>query len=153
MMKRFWEWYALTVPEIAVSDLSEARLMLAEQAGADRTGSNLEGEYDIVFDAVGNAATRRMALEGLRPGGTSVWIGLHSAEAGFDAQDLIRGETRVLGTFASHHQDFQAAIGLARDFRTQWLTTRPLEEGVETFTALLGAPAPTVKTLLVPEEP
>lgn len=138
------------VRNVAVTDLEEARLKIAGDAGANRTGRELEGEFDMVFDAVGSAQTRAASVERLRPGGTAVWIGLHGSEAGFDGLDLIRGEKRVLGTFCYHYEDFRAAVDLASSFEPAWLATRPLEEGVGVFTGLIEQPSAAMKTLLIP---
>lgn len=136
--------------ELALADLSDDRLDIATEAGADATGHELEGEFDLVFDAVGTPGTRRASLERLRPGGTAVWIGLHAEESGFDGRELIRGEKRVLGTFAYTDRDYRTAIELVGRIDLDWVSTAPLEEGVERFRELLDAPAPTIKTLLLP---
>ena len=83
--------------QVAITDLSTARLAFAERLGANVAGPALEGEYDVVIDAVGARATRRASLEHLRPAGTAVWIGLNEPEAEFDALDVIRMEKRIVG--------------------------------------------------------
>jgi threonine dehydrogenase-like Zn-dependent dehydrogenase len=138
------------VPEVHSVDLVDERLATARAAGATWTGAELDREYDVIIDAVGVPATRAASLEHLRPAGAAVWVGLHSAEPRFDARDLIRGEKTVLGSFAYHHQDFAAAVPLARRVRPEWLETVELERGVEAFTSLLAAARPSAKTVLVP---
>lgn len=138
------------IPEVHAVDLLDDKLATVSAAGATWTGAALDGEYDVVVDAVGAPATRIASLEHLRPAGVAVWVGLHGAEPGFDGRDLIRGEKSVLGSFAYHHQDFAAAVPLARAVRPEWLETVTLERGVEAFTGLLAAPRPTAKTVLVP---
>jgi 2-desacetyl-2-hydroxyethyl bacteriochlorophyllide A dehydrogenase len=139
------------VADVVVADLSEERLASAAGAGVPSAMRELEGEFDIVFDAVGSAATRATAVERLRPGGTSVWIGLHGPEPGFDGLAFIRREQRVLATFAYLERDFAAALEMAAALdATPWVTTRPLADGVETFLGLLERPAEATKTLLIP---
>jgi 2-desacetyl-2-hydroxyethyl bacteriochlorophyllide A dehydrogenase len=139
------------VAEVVISDLSTDRLAAAARAGVRSTVSELEGEFDVVFDAVGTAGTRAVSVERLRPGGTAVWIGLHEPAAGFDGQALIRSEKRILATFAYLERDFHAAISLAAGLAdTSWVTSRPLGEGVATFLDLLEAPGAATKTLLTP---
>lgn len=140
----------LGVREVHIADLSAERLATAEAEGLEAVGPELRGEFDVVFDAVGYAATRRSSVERIRPGGTAVWIGLHGPDAGFDGLDLIRGERRVLGTFAYVERDFRAALALAAEVEPGWLTTRPLDDGVTTFHSLLAGPAAATKTVLVP---
>lgn len=138
------------VREVAICDTSDDRLTTAQTEGLRPAGSRLEGEFDVVFDAVGSAATRRSSVERLRPGGSTVWIGLHGPDAGFDGLDLIRGERRVLGTFAYVDRDFRAGLELAGELEPRWLATRPLDDGVRTFRTLLAGPAAATKTVLVP---
>ncbi len=138
------------VGHVSIADLAPERRRLAEATGADVVAESLEGEFDVVFDAVGSAGTRAESVERLRPGGTAVWIGLHGPDAGFDGQALIRQEKRVLGTFAYSEIDFALAIERAATLAPDWLATRPLAEGVGTFHALLDGDLRAVKTLLVP---
>jgi 2-desacetyl-2-hydroxyethyl bacteriochlorophyllide A dehydrogenase len=139
------------VRDVEISDLSPERLATASRAGVSSAAERLEGEFDVVFDAVGTAATRAASVDRLRPGGSAVWIGLHGPDAGFDGQALIRSEKRVLATFAYVERDFAAAIALAAALEdTSWVTRRPLAEGVETFLGLLESPGAATKTLLTP---
>jgi threonine dehydrogenase-like Zn-dependent dehydrogenase len=138
------------IPEVHAVDLLEDKLTTVRAAGATWTGAALDGEYDVIVDAVGAPPTRAASLAHLRPAGAAVWVGLHSEEPQFDARDLIRGEKTVLGSFAYHHQDLAAAVPLARVVRPEWLESAELEQGVEAFTGLLDAPRPTAKTVLVP---
>jgi threonine dehydrogenase-like Zn-dependent dehydrogenase len=138
------------IAEVHSVDLLDEKLATVRAAGATWTGAALDGEYDVIVDAVGAPATRAASLAHLRPAGAAVWLGLHSAEPGFDGRDLIRGEKTVLGSFAYHHQDFDAAVPLARAVRPEWLETVELDRGVEAFTALLAAARPPAKTVLVP---
>jgi threonine dehydrogenase-like Zn-dependent dehydrogenase len=139
------------VRDVSIADLSETRLASATGAGVPTVGPALEGEFDFVFDAVGSAQTRAASVEHLRPGGTTVWIGLHGADAGFDGLAFIRSEKRILATFAYLEHDFAAALRLVAALETApWVTTRPLTEGVETFLGLLEAPGAATKTLLAP---
>jgi threonine dehydrogenase-like Zn-dependent dehydrogenase len=140
----------LGVRDVQIADLDDARLATAESEGLHAAGDRLAGEFDVVVDAVGAAATRRSSVERIRPGGTAVWLGLHDPDAGFDSLDLVRGERRVLGTFAYVDRDFRAAISIAAELEPGWLTTRPLDEGVDTFRGLLDGPSKATKTLLVP---
>jgi threonine dehydrogenase-like Zn-dependent dehydrogenase len=139
------------VGDVAICDLSGARLAAAARAGVPTTCERLEGEFDVIFDAVGTPATRAASVAGLRPGGSAVWIGLHGPEPGFDALGFIRSEQRILATFAYTEQDFLAALAMAAELgMPPWVAALPLEQGVDAFTALLEAPAPHPKTVLVP---
>ena len=136
---------------VQVAERSELRRGTALAVGANEVVEALDGEFDAVFDAVGSAETRRLAMEHLRPGGTCVWIGLHEPTSGFDGLDLIRTEKRVLGTFCYHDQDYHAAIrSLTSISADDWLRERPLDDAVATFYGLLDDLPAEIKTVLVP---
>ncbi len=135
---------------VAVADLSEERLDVVRKLGADETGPALEGEFDVIFDAVGVPATHTASVEKLRPGAATVWLGLISDEAHFNSHDLIRMEKRVLGMFAYPPRDFKETIPLAMQVETNWTTDFPLEEGAGIFTELMNGRTDIVKALLHP---
>lgn len=141
---------AMTEASVTVTDLSRERLAVAESAGADSLAETLVGEYDVVFDAVGLGQTRRAAVESIRPGGTAVFLGLHSDDPGFDGRDIIRNEKQVIGSFCYTDADFSEAVPLRSAVRPEWLDERPLDEGVEAFTELLESVPTTIKTVLLP---
>lgn len=136
--------------EVVVVDKAADRLQLARDLGADATADALDPELDAVIDAVGVAATHQASLDALRPGGTAVWIGLMSAEAGFDAQALVRKEQRVQGSFAYTDEEFAAAVELARTVPLEWAESFPLDQGATIFTELMHGRTDVVKALLRP---
>jgi alcohol dehydrogenase len=136
--------------DVVVCDTSEERLALADQLGAARTTTRLEGEFDVVVDAVGAEATHRASVDVLRPGGTAVWVGLLSALAGIDGQEIVRHEKRVIGSYCYTSAEFGRAIELARDLPLGWSTTFPLADGPTIFTELMNGRHDVVKAVLDP---
>lgn len=137
--------------EVLVADLSADRLKVAEALGAGATGPELSGEFDVVIDAVGAPATHQASLAHLKPSGVTVWLGLLSPDAGFDATDLIRWEKKVLGSFAYARGDFVDAMALAQEVNLDWGTAFPLSHGAGIFTELMNGRSDVVKALLFPE--
>ncbi|HUR04881.1 MAG TPA: alcohol dehydrogenase catalytic domain-containing protein [Nonomuraea sp.] len=135
---------------IHVADRSPERLAAAARLGATTTGTELTGEYDVIFDAVGAPATREQSVAHLRPGGVTVWLGLADPTAAFDAADLVRTEKRVVGSFAYTGTDFAAAIDLVSGWDLTWVDTYPLDEGADIFTQLMHGQALPIKALLTP---
>jgi threonine dehydrogenase-like Zn-dependent dehydrogenase len=135
--------------EVVVVDLAEDRLGTARDLGAV-TATSLEGEFDVVIDAVGVGATHAASVERLRPGGTAVWIGLMGTEPAFNTADFIRQEKRVLGSFAYTDEEFGEAVGLARRCELGWVDSYPLSEGADIFTQLMRGRTDVVKALLRP---
>ena len=135
---------------VDVTDLSPDRLAAAQRLGVGAAGPSLSGEYDVVIDAVGSAATRAASVAHQRPGGVAIWLGLAGEEAGFDANALVRSEKRVLGSFAYRDEEFAHAMALIRDWDLTWAAGYPLAEGAEIFTGLMNGGLHPVKALLRP---
>ena len=135
---------------VEVSDLAPARLAAALSLGAGAGGPGLEGEYDVVIDAVGSAATRAASVEHQRPGGMAIWLGLADSEPGFDASALVRSEKRVLGSFAYSDEEFAQATAMIREWDLAWAAGYPLAEGADVFTELMNGSLQPVKALLRP---
>lgn len=136
--------------QVMITDLSPERLAFAERLGADVVGAELEGEHDLIIDAVGARVTRQASLGCLRPAGTAVWIGLNEPEPEFDALDVIRMEKRIVGCFAYSSQDFSDAVALATEVDLDWATSFDLSEGTEIFRKLMEGRTDIVKALLRP---
>ena len=135
---------------VEVSDLAPARLAAALRLRAAVGGPGLEGEYDVVIDAVGSAATRAASVEHQRPGGMAIWLGLADSEPGFDASALVRSEKRVLGSFAYRDEEFAQATTMIREWDLAWAAGYPLAEGADVFTELMNGSLQPVKALLRP---
>jgi threonine dehydrogenase-like Zn-dependent dehydrogenase len=135
---------------VEVTDLSPARLAAAQRLGAEAAGPGLSGEYDVVIDAVGSAATRAASVAHQRPGGVAVWLGLAGEEAGFDGNELIRSEKRVLGSFAYRDEEFAQAMARIGDWDLNWAAAYPLAAAAEVFTGLMNGGLDPLKALLRP---
>jgi len=135
---------------VEVTDLSPARLAAAQRLGAEVAGPGLSGEYDVVIDAVGSAATRAASVAHQRPGGVAVWLGLAEEEAGFDANALIRSEKRVLGSFAYRDEEFDQVMARIGDWDLTWAAGYPLAAAAGIFTDLMNGGLHPLKALLLP---
>ena len=134
---------------VEVTDLSPARLAAAQRLGAQVAGPGLSGEYDVVIDAVGSAATRAASVAHQRPGGVAVWLGLAEEEAGFDANALIRSEKRVIGSFAYRDEEFAQAMSRIQDWDLTWAAGYPLAAAAGIFTDLMNGGLHPLKALLL----
>jgi threonine dehydrogenase-like Zn-dependent dehydrogenase len=137
------------LPEVTVVDRSPIRLALAERLGATASATRLEGEYDIVIDAVGSQLTRQVAVDRLKPAGTCVWVGLAEQEPGFDGNALVRMEKRVVGSFAYTPDEFASALALAPRVDLDWATPVALEDSRRVFMALAEGATEPVKAVIV----
>ena len=135
---------------VEVTDLSPERLAVASRLGAAAAGPALDGEYDVVVDAVGTPATRAQSVEHQRPGGVAVWLGLAEQAAGFDPLALIRAEKRILGSFAYSDEEFGEAVSMLRNCDVSWTSSYPLAAAADVFTGLMNGGLHPVKALLQP---
>lgn len=149
-----------------VADVSDGRLEVAQRLGAARILNAkssdvaaeclawIEGEgVDLVVDAAGSAATKRVSLAALRPGGAAVWIGLHENRIELDSYDVTLPEKQVFGTYAAKKEELAEALELMRTGQvdvTSWTESIPLDDSVEAFHRMLR-PGPTdLKAVFVP---
>jgi threonine dehydrogenase-like Zn-dependent dehydrogenase len=136
--------------QVEVTDLSPARLAAAQRLGAEVADPGLSGQYDVVIDAVGSAATRAASVTHQRPGGVAVWLGLAGEETGFDGNALIRSEKRVVGSFAYRDEEFAQAMARIRYWDLTWAAGYPLAAAAEIFTGLMNGGLDPLKALLRP---
>lgn len=138
--------------EVVVCDLSSERLAVAERLGAAHVTDRIDGEFDAIIDAVGAPSTHRLSIEHLRPGGTTVWIGLLSTEAAFDAQAIVRYEQHIVGSYCYTDDDFAAAVELAAHVDLSWTDSFGLGHGATIFDELANGRHDVVKALLRPHQ-
>jgi L-iditol 2-dehydrogenase len=66
----------------------------------------------MTVDAVGVEAARAQSLALLAPGGSAVWLGMHSHDSVVPAFDVVVKEQRVQGAFAYTDPEFATALRL-----------------------------------------
>lgn len=75
------------------------------------------GSIDLVFDAVGAAATREAAFRMSRRGGTIVHLGLLPGNAGVDVRRATLAEIAFVGSYCYNMADFRETVALLADGR------------------------------------
>ena len=152
------------IPEVSVVEPHEARRDQALGLGAHAAyASSPEAREaleepteglgaDLVIDAVGAEATRRMAVEELlRPGGRVVFVGLHEDDTTLGFHGVVRGQLDLQGSYAFTAEDYSQAV--------EWLVegragigdlppVLPLEEGPKAFAELVKGPSEQIKVFL-----
>lgn len=152
--------------KVYVADFIPERLAVAKKLGAAGVINSREkdpakvlqeltgGEgADIVVDAVGASATKKTSLDALRPGGVTVWIGLHENALTFDSYDVTLPEKHVLGTYAAKIEELAHALQLMASGQVDalsWVQRFPLERGVEAFQRMLAAKGHDIKAVICP---
>ncbi len=158
--------------EVVVSDVSDARLAVAQAIGVGAGGAEggvvnpardevrarvhaLTGGrgVDVSFEAVGISATVGQSLEVVRDGGTVVWVGNNQRFIEVDMQAVVTRELNVLGSYGLSDDNFSEALRwlAAGRIPTEMLTSRrvPLTGSAGLFDELLASPE-TIKCLIQP---
>jgi len=158
----------LSAAEVVVADFIPERLDVACRLGAKQVVDSrhealleqvlrlTDGDgADLVVDAVGSALSKKQSLAATRPGGTTVWIGLHENIVTIDSHEVTLAEKRVQGSYAASLDELKIAVDLLASGRidgTSWIKTFPLVEGVEAFRSMLAARGDNIKGVLLPEK-
>ena len=115
------------------------------------SGDELKPGIDLVVDAAGADATRRLAIDLLNPAGTAVFIGLHDDQTPLPWHRVIRGNHTVKGVFGYSDADFQQALDWLADGRAgigDLKAILPLDEGPAAFATLAEGPTADIKVFL-----
>jgi threonine dehydrogenase-like Zn-dependent dehydrogenase len=142
---------------IGVLEPNPDRRAAAEGLGAAATFADAAslraaaGGADVVFDAVGHAPTRRLAVDLLRPGGCAVMVGLAADETPLDFHPIVRRGLTVRGSYAYTDADYDAALRLLLDGRAglgELEPVQPLDAGPDVFAELAAGPSARLKVFL-----
>ncbi len=119
----------------------------------EQTAAEALGEWPVVIDAVGYAATRATASAHAQPGGVIAHIGLGEDTGGIDVRRLTLQEITFIGTYTYTAQDFRdtaAAIFDGRLGDLNWTEQRPLCDGAAAFADLRAGTVAAPKIILDP---
>ena len=152
---------------IIVSDLSENRLNIAQELGADAAINPGRENYleavkkltggdmvDVSIEAVGIAATVNQAIKSLKKMGVCLWVGNSAREIEIDMQEIVTSALKIVGTYIYTHTEFGEVIDI---MGTGKLTAEKLiskvislEEAPDVFRDLHEHPDSFVKVIINP---
>lgn len=155
--------------QIIVSDLSDSRLALAKEFGADQTVNPKNEDYmdaigkytdggmiDISVEAVGVEATANQSIKALKIGGTSLWVGMSQKEMQINMQDIVCSARAVLGSFNYTHKEFGEVLEIMGSGKidTEKLISKvvTLDEAAEAFDELHKKPDDFIKIIINPSK-
>ena len=149
---------------VLVTDRNAERCAMAADLGAtvvpSETTQLLENVRDrtagagvtVAFDAAGTESTRRSCLAATAPGGSVMFVGLHTDETSLPINTLIRNEVTAQGVFAYTPAAFRTALAWLADGRLglrDGVVETDLEGGPGWYERLVGGD-PAAKVLLRP---
>lgn len=157
----------LGVRLVAISDVQPARLALAATWGADLTLNPLHESLpdtiraatdglgcDAAIDAVGVQATRAAGIAAVRPGGRVILVGLHEEAASVPANQIVRAEISLQGSYSYRPTTFAHAIELLAAGLlppvADWVQLDTLANLTTRIASLIDHPGDSVKVIVQP---
>lgn len=157
---------SLSSADTIVADLIPERLDAATGLGAKQIINSRHEDFlaevmsltggegaDVVIDAVGSGLSKQQSLVATRPGGATVWIGLHENTIAIDSHEITLRERSVQGSYAASLDELKVAANLLAGGHvdgSSWVKTFPLVEGVEAFNRMLASQGDDIKAVLLP---
>ncbi|MEM6308563.1 MAG: alcohol dehydrogenase catalytic domain-containing protein [Pseudomonadota bacterium] len=144
---------AMGIEDITVVEPTESRRAYLESVCGEKAVASGQGSFPLIFDAVGYAATRKVASELVEPGGVIVHVGLGDGEGGLDIRRMTLQEISFVGTYCYTAQDFRdtaAAIFDGKLGPLDWVEHRSLSDGSDAFRDLHNHQVAAPKIILSP---
>lgn len=144
---------AMGVQDITIAEPNDVRRAFLTDTCKEQAVAKADGQFAIVIDAVGFAATRAVASALAAPGGVIAHVGLGDSADGLDVRRMTLQEITFIGTYTYTMQDFRdtaAAIFDGRLGALDWTQARPLSEGAAAFADLLAGKVAAPKIVLDP---
>ena len=144
---------AMGLDDILIVEPNVVRKTYLNDRCGVQTVEAAEGQFPLVVDAVGYAATRAAASASAEPGGVIVHIGLGEDTGGLDIRRMTLQEITFIGTYTYAAHDFRDTAQAIFDGRLgalDWVETRPLSEGGRAFADIRAGKTASPKIILDP---
>lgn len=144
---------AMGTHDITIVEPNDARRAFLAERCDQNAVAVADGDFALVVDAVGYAATREVASARAAPGGVIVHVGLGDGAGGLDVRRMTLQEITFIGTYTYTAQDFRDTAQAIFDGRLgplDWTETRALSEGAEAFRNLRAGRVAAPKIVLTP---
>jgi len=119
---------ALGAAKVMATDVSDYRLEMAGEAGADYTANTNNIDFgealadcfgsdkaDVIYDCAGNDITMNQAIQNCRKGGNIILVAVFAGEAHIDLAKLNDSELNLDTSFMYTHEDYVDAIRLVKE--------------------------------------
>ena len=143
----------MDVPEVTNAEPNAHRRAALTKAFGPTVLPEASGQFPVVIDAVGFAATRAVASASAEPGGVIAHVGLGEDTGGLDVRRMTLQEITFIGTYTYTARDFRDTAQAIFDGRLgalDWFDTRPLADGGAAFKDLRNGAVAAPKIVLDP---
>ena len=131
----------------------EESLKYLDAEGLKPNSKNINKDhFDIVFDTVGLEATRKQAIESIKPGGIIIHIGLTQPSGNFDFRKTTLQEITFIGTYCYTNRDFEKTLNILNNKEIgslAWIQYRNIKEGPSAFKEIHDGSCATPKIILL----
>ena len=140
---------ALGAAQVLATDISDARLALAKQLGADFAVNTAKEDYagalsdafgpdkaDVIYECAGTDVTMDQAIQNARKGSTIILVAVFGKKATVDLAKLNDSELDLNTSMMYRHEDYVDAIRLVGEGRIQ---LKPLQSAHFAFEDYLDA--------------
>jgi threonine dehydrogenase-like Zn-dependent dehydrogenase len=144
---------AMGMKDVTIVEPNDARRAFLIDVCQEQAVDSGAGQYPVVIDAVGYAATRAAASALVEAGGVIAHVGLGEDRDGLDVRRMTLQEITFIGTYTYTAQDFRdtaTAIFEGRLGALDWVQIRPLAEGAIAFKQLRAGEVAAPKIVLTP---
>lgn len=107
---------------VEVLEPSENRMKAVVDLGGVSCVDGETRRFDVVFDTVGSAGSRFLALRLADKGATIVALGFKAAVQEIPVNELIRHEHKMIGSFVYTADQFRTSLALAAQMNDQYVT-------------------------------
>ena len=143
--------------EIVIVEPNDKRLKESlkylDADGLKPNSKNINKDHlDIVFDTVGLEATRKQAIESIKPGGIIIHIGLTQPSGNFDFRKTTLQEITFIGTYCYTNRDFEKTLNILNNKEIgtlEWIEYRNLKEGASAFKEIHDGKCTAPKIILL----
>lgn len=140
---------ALGASEVMATDISDKRLALAKELGADHVFNTSREDFakvlvdtfgrdkaDVIYDCAGNDTTMDQAIQNARKGSTIILVAVFAKRANVDLAKLNDSELDLNTSMMYRHEDYVDAIRLVNEGK---IRLRPLMSSHFAFRDFLKA--------------
>ena len=134
---------ALGAASVMATDISDIRLELAKELGADYTVNTMRKDFgealseafgsdkaDVIFDCAGNNITMNQAIQNARKGSTIILVAVFAGPATVDLAKLNDSELDLNTSMMYRHEDYVDAIRLVQEGK---IRLKPLQSAQFAF--------------------